>query len=221
MNIVCYSKDSERCRYFVPVLEKHNCNCIVFNDEVKFLFSLASESASWNVLLLDFQSIPHYSFNIFNYLIKLNLEIPVVFYNDPMAPAQNKALYWKRTNENMYFSKKFDKYSDIFRLIENILDCPVSERPAHEKLKMNLDILRQKFGLTPKMFRLFQFFYKKRGRELSVKELSGVLCEGKELSSESIYTYISRLRKILLKEKLVKIDIVRTAFASYQMIVQK
>lgn len=220
MNIVCYSKDGEECRRIVSVLEGQNHKCTVFTDEVKFLFSLAEQGVNWDVLVLDFQSIPHYSFNIFNHLNRSGFIIPVVFYNDPLSPVTDKASYWLRINENMYFSKYFDKYFSVFNLIEKALSCFASCEKASDSQPLNLELMRQKSGFTPKMFRLFKFFYKKRGRQLSVKELSDFLFEKKEISCESIYTYISRLRKILLKEKLVKIDIVRTAFASYQMIIK-
>lgn len=234
MDIVFFTKESEICRQMAKTLENEGNTCVVMTDDTQFLFLLTDPQFRSDLLVCDFRSIPHQSFSIYGYLKEKACIRPVIFYNDPIPEKGRRTEYWLRTNETL-FRKKFTELIPLLRRIEEIIESPeinpyisllqppLSFNPQQsDQRKIDITRYRKRNSLSPSQFKLFEYFYKNVNRKITVKELSKIIwpvSKRKGCNINSIYTYISRLRKAIKKDELVKIDIVRTDFASYEMII--
>jgi len=235
MDIVFFTKEADICQKMADILSKDNHSCTVMTDDTQFLFLLTDVQFKCDLLVCDFRSIPHQSFSIYGYLKDMACIKPVIFYNDPIPEDGRRTEYWLRTNESL-FRKKFTGLIPLFKRIEDIVESPGINpyisllqaprsltKPADgESRHIDISRFRKRNGLSPVMYKLFECFYKNVNREVSVKELSKAIwpvSKRNHCNINSIYTYISRLRKTIEKDKLVKIDIIRTDLASYEMVI--
>lgn len=235
MNVVFFTREVPVCMQIGKILEGEGCTSRIMTDDAEFFVSLTDSTFKCDLLIVDYRAIPHQSFGIYRYLREKKFIRPLIFYNDPFPDSQERAEHWLHTNENLYQTKQFSHLLPFFNRLNEIIESPgihpyvsLLQPPVNmykadsPDKQIDLVSFRKRNHLSPVIFKIFSYFYSHLHREISVTELAKALWpvrKKQKRSISSIYSYISRLRKIIDDDALVKIDIVRTDTASYEMII--
>ena len=196
---------------------------------------LLNGSVDYDLLVCDFKALQMSIFNVYDFLQERSVILPIVFYNDPFPSREDRVAYWLMQNERLYDGESLrslipvlEKLNQIIEsddvhpyvsLLQPPLPTPGSEAEAaggHRALDLRL--FRKRNRLQPGLFKLFKIFYENQQQELSLKELSKRMW-GTSSKGNTVYSYISRLRKCIKNDYLVRIDIERTAPGCYEMTV--
>lgn len=241
MKIVFLTKEPAVCKQIASRLPSSEYVYSISCDILLFYDKILRQHMQFDLIVCDFRLFNHDVFNIYEFLSEKKVPMPVIYYNDPYPEKKDRVLYWMSQNEEEYARYDFDYLRPTFERLCDIIEdpsvhpyisllqppLPVSAEDFPDGVEyraIDLPLLRRRNNLTPALFRLLECMYKRRNEELSVKEIermmwgSSLLRRNRSRRS-SVYSYISRLRKSLVNDKLVKIEIVRTAIGFYRMIV--
>lgn len=239
MNICFITTETRACRLIMDRLESESCSCYMLEDWVQLYKSLQSRECTIDIIVCDFTLIGSCYFNLFEAVKKQGHKIPLIYYNDPVPDKDTRVVHWVNQNEVNYNTKfpasllpYLEKINEI--VSDKSIRCHISLlQPAvpvgYESLKestegrsIDLNQFRKRNGLTPVMFHLFEYMYKNRSKELTIKELSRELFGKFPFSGVkrgNVYSYISRLRKTLVNDDEFHLDIIRTSQGCYELIV--
>lgn len=187
------------------------------------------------MIVSDFKYMARGLFNLFETIKELGRKIPVIFYNDPFPFDSERISFWIRLNELSY---KSAFPSECIRILSSLSEAIAAihvQKPAarSEPLvllpdfrvnsckEIDMGEFRARSKLSPVLFRLFEFMYKNRAREIPLEEIGGALFIGKKSSVHSsvVYSYISRLRAQLGSGSASRVRIIRSSAGCYKMVV--
>jgi len=213
MLIVFFTREKKVCELIAERLEEKGHLAFVFTNLQKVLKAVGSrQSQKVDLLALDFrmgeQKDPGWS------LLISQLQIPVVYYNDPYSFPGNFAVNWNRkvTSERKISACNL---MPVFRDLESVmvqqdilpyvsLVCPPKKilgREEREVRLFNIERFREKYSVQPSKYKLLHYFYQNRGVVLDAKRLCLFMWnEYSYQKKETLFSYICYLRKLFRKE---------------------
>lgn len=236
---LCFiTKEENTCRLIMERLESAECRCFLQTDWVGLYRSLQDYECRIDMIICDFALVGSSYFNLAQSIREMGKKIPVIYYNEPVSDEQ-RVNHWINQYELSYSSTLNQKQLDVLSVLNKVICDPSIRRhisllqPAlpvgYEKQTTGnnlreIDLLqfRLRKNLTPVMFQLFEFFYKNRKRDISIREIGKVLFKKRRFflcSRATVYAYISRLRCLIENDLIVKIKIIRSSPGRYRMIV--
>lgn len=236
MNLCFITLEQDVCLRMIKQLTNKNCKCFIQEDFLQLCKDLEADICSFDMLLCDFRLNKTPSFNIYSIVKSKRGFLPVIFYNDPMPSDNDRVIYWLAQNEIAFNKNNIDYLIPELKRINEVLCSPLIKPyvsllqpplslysvPGKSRV-IDLNKLRNKSSMTPIIFKLFKYMYENVNKEISLKKLSKViskkgffLCSNKQKTN--VYSYISRLRKILKSEPSVGAYIVRTSPGYYELI---
>lgn len=237
---VCFVTEQKSvCRVIINRLNDFGYHGYIQDDWLGLDNDLHSTTKKVDLLVCDFSYAGNASINFFEIVKQTGNNVPVIFYNDPLPDDDERVAWWIMQNENAYNTILPENTIELLNRLNSLI-CDSKIRPhisllqppvplAYKDLRQNtpyreLDLyqFRRRTGIPPSMFSLFQYMYKNRTRDFTLMELSKALFKKRGRARESInsvYSYISRLKKYIEKDTESRIDIIRTSMGRYEMIV--
>lgn len=228
-------RHKKACKLISEQLEKEGNCCFLFSDIGQFYSAVSNMKKYPDLLILEYQIINHDMFNIYRYLVQIDIPVPLIFYNDPYPAPQDRVKFWKMIFAAYYpamTAAEIELYTPILTLISKVIDSPeihpyvplqqgqeIITGEAVKNTETNSEFIKKseaddfvhRTHLSGRMFQLFTFLYENRKEPQSVLTLEKQLeKDGKNVPEGNIYTIISRLRQIMLHEKEFRLDIIRT-----------
>ncbi len=239
MHLCFLTREESVCRLIMSRMESFGCQCYLQDDWGALYVELQKFDCSIDMIVSDFSLVGTCNFSLFDSLAEMGKKIPIIYYNDPATNDTERVLHWVGQNELCYHFKFPQEFTPVLENLNSVI-CDPSIRqhisllqPAvpvgFEKLKTaaggrELDLVQFRFrnNLSPVIFRLFEYMYKNRNRELTIKEIEKTLF-GKRRAffghKSSVYSYISRLRTQIESDFATKVKILRSSKGRYKMIV--
>jgi hypothetical protein len=240
MKLVFITRSVAVCKKIAERLPAADFESKITDNTLQFYTEVMRKKSSYDLIICDYCQFPHDVFNIYEFLNEKNNIMPVIFYNDPFPDKNNRVAYWISQNEEQFHNCHFDNLRSTFELLAGIIEDPAVHpyisliqppRPVSSEaspallnaVKFDLSEFRRRNQLSPALFCLFEYLYKKRDRDVSVHVLGKILGKHSAVrknSKAAVYTYISRLKKILENDHSSRIGIVRTGTGLYQLRMQ-
>lgn len=234
MRLCLISQDEKSCRFIAEELERHGCSCVIIDSWPLLFRSLGKKELKIDMIVSDFKFMASESFNLFESIKEMGRKIPAIFYNDPFPSDNERISCWIRLNELNYrfiFPSECIRTLSVLNEIISGLQTRATRPvffPVHKSLsprqspEINVAEFRARNNLSPVMFRLFEFLYKNRTREISLEEIGKALFTEKGAASARssvVYSYISRLRIHVENDNVSKIKIIRSSAGCYKLVV--
>ncbi len=235
MKVLFLSREPAVCRLMAKKLGRDEFECTVADDVMGFYNSVMDGNLDTDIVVCDFRIFQLSIFNVYEFLSKSTTIIPLIFYNDPFPDGNGRIMYWIAQNEQLYNAPCLESFIPLFEKINAVIEDP-SVHPYISLLqpplplpgdedeagtagrKIDVRLFRKRNRLQPGLYKLFQIFYENQMKELSLAELS-LHMWGTRSKQNTVYSYISRLKKCIQSDCLVKIDILRTSTGYYEMTV--
>ena len=235
MKICFLTKEPAVCRMIAARLKGDGVESSVCDDAMGFYNDIMNNTVASDLVVCDYRLFQLSMYNFCEFVSQRPTVTPFIFYNDPHPDKDSRIMYWIAQLEQVYNCANLDTFDAIFAKINDAIEDP-SIKPYISLLQpplpvpgseadagtagrqIDLRLFRKRNSLQPGLFKLFKIFYENQMQELSLKELSRQMW-GKTSKSNTVYSYISRLRKCIEQDHLVKIDITRTAPGLYEMVV--
>lgn len=235
MKICFLTREPAVCRMFAARLASNDIESTICDDVMGFYNDFSRDKINSDLIVCDFRLFQMSMYNFYEFLSSRPTVLPLIFYNDPHPDKDSRVMYWIAQNERLYKRHDLEGLSGIFEKLNEIIEDPAIKpyisllQPplpvpgteydsATAGRKVDLRLFRKRNNLAPGLFKLFKIFYENQMQELSLKELSKQMW-GSANKQMTVYSYISRLRKCIEADPLVKIDIMRTAPGCYEMTV--
>lgn len=236
MQFCFITQEEKSCRPIIDKLESCGCLCRIIDSWFSLFKNLQEKDCRIDMIVSDFKYRSRGLFNLFETIRELGRKIPVIFYNDPFPFDSERISFWVRLNELSYKSAFPSECIRILTaLSEAIAAIQVRKPAAHPSAlsllpdfcvnsckEIDMGEFRAKSKLSPVLFRLFEFMYKNRAREIPLEEIGGALFTKKYSSSvhsSVVYSYISRLRAQLGSGSASRVRIIRSSAGCYKMVV--
>lgn len=195
--------------------------CITFTNLEDFLISIERTSFPPDLMILDYLIFNHDIFNIYNYLEKKNCNFPCIFYNDPCLTHFKRADHWlaqidliQNRNNKLDLEKLKPTLSDLEALIENeairssiyLMQKPIPLPPEFILQRLTLEYIEQSINdgvedfckrtnLSKSLKYLLKVLEENQDLKLSLEDIKQLYeNDNKEISIESLYVMISKLR---------------------------
>ena len=239
--ILCFiTREENTSRLIMERLHKKKIGCFLQTDWVALYRDLQDYNCKISMIACDFALAGSSYFNLAQSIREMGKSIPVVYYNDPLPKDEERVSHWISQNELNLKEGVSDEVREVFHELNLAVTDPRIRRhisilqPAlpvgfdassYKTSEKEIDLLdfRLRKKLTPVMFSLFEFMYKNRRKDLSIKEIARVLFKKKKSfflrRNTCVYAYISRLRCLIENDLIVKIKIIRSSRGCYRMIV--
>lgn len=235
MKICFLTREPAVCRMMAAQLAKEGVESTVCDDTMGFYEDVVQDNVTCDLFVCDFRLFQLSMYNFYEFMGSRPTVIPIVFYNDPHPDKDSRIMYWIAQNEQIYDRSNLDSLDSIFAKINDVIEDPaikpyisllqpplpvagMEDAGGSAGRQIDLRLFRKRNKLQPGLFKLFKIFYENQQQDLSLKELSRRMW-GKANRSSTVYSYISRLRKCIEQDHLVRIDITRTAPGLYEMTV--
>lgn len=239
MELCFITTEKNVCRLIMDRMETKDRRCYLQNDWICLYKTLQSYKCSIDMIICDFQIMGSAYFNLFEVIAEMGKKIPIVYYNDPLPKDEERVEHWIAQNEVCYSSKLPSNCIDVLSELNKAVTDPTIRRhislmqpavPVGFKQskqgtvcrEIDLQQFRIRNSLSPTLFRLFVFMYKNRSKALSLKKIKKAIFGGKfdfYSRKSTVYSYISRLKKVIVSDTCIKIDIIRCGKGFYEMIV--
>lgn len=171
------------------------------------------ESDTADILLLDHDFFEECRFYFFEFLKGLSARIPFVFYNTPSVSKENRVIHWIFTNESFFEYYNFDYLIPFFTELASCLDSEPEQNSNYRNVSECDELMLSLRDVPPSLFRIFSYFRDNSGREISLSELVDIGEDTEKTST--VYSYISRLRKIMAHRSPFRI--LRTGKSRYRL----
>ena len=219
MKVIFAGGDRNSVRLISGGVKRCGDEHVFFSGVRDFLADFDSCARDADILVFDYRLAWSCEVRLFGKLRADSRSVPFVFYNDPFAFGRNRVLYWVHRNENFFGRHTFDYLIPFLTSLDGVLNergvrsALCADEFVVEERACRVATLDGRGPLPPALSKIFAHFCRNAGREVSVRELRGL--DG-DLSSEStVYSYISRLRKIMRSEN--RFRIVRTGKGRYAL----
>ena len=198
--------------------------CFVFESISDLSDSLRKLSVMADLLIMDYLAFNHDVFNIYAHFKRLNIKIPLIYYNDPCLLRSTRAKHWmshieitQTTADKYDFSEYEPLFNDLAELIESeefkpyiSLLQPPKELPEHlikdkytlQYLKENQDDcifeFKKRNNLPANLFFLLTVLQKNRNIGLTYNDIVNIYQkEGRSITKESLKVLMSKLKAVI------------------------
>lgn len=185
-------------------------NTAVFCSTFKEAHTLAIEQDCDFDLLISEISFQQSNIPLQNLLSKPDKTVAVVFIDDPYCAEQTteeRIWYWLKQNIDALEIAKLPEKDYIYRKYFETIE------PFYNPLKSKPALKITPYNTTPAISRLFNYFKNNMESEIDSETIQNFLHTS---NSSSVYTYISRLKKMLIENNL-SLEIIRTGNGKYSM----
>ena len=228
MKIYIYSPQKEISQIIADHLSDKGNLCFPFMMQEDISVSLQNLKKMPDLLILDYKSFNHDIFNIFDYLKKFNMKVPLVFYNDPCLLRSSRTQHWISIIETKFKPfeeeerKKYEKVlKDLEELIESdelrpyisLLQEPkeiplsmIKDAYTLQYLKENKDDcifeFQKRTKLPNNLFYLLELLQKNKCLSLSFTDIADLYNkDGKSINEKSLKVLMSRLKSFIRSDK--------------------
>jgi len=234
MTIYFYTRQKNVCRKLAYILEEDENVCCIYTKESEFYTAVANMKKYPELLLLDYLVYNHDAFNIYRFMSDIGCKIPLLFYNDPYPQPEALVQHWIMML-NLYYSDTgidTEQYSQTLQHLSDAVNskelrqhislmqapepCPDSETGCINSSSADPQTQKEKDitirGHIPNsLYSIFRILYAHRERAVSITDIQFLLHEKNiEVTANTIYSNISRLRTFLRTSGNSGIDICRT-----------
>lgn len=224
------------CIELATYMERTSSEVTIFTDSAEFYASIeTAPPGDIEYVMIDVRTFQMDLFNPYTYIANGQNPVPVVVYNDPYPEPDTRAAYWFVKNKTYLLShvgeRKLELLIPAFALLESFFNKHEFSNylkgicPPHKLLtkseKMQKEALEQ-FSVNHKLSKsrksLFDLLLKNEGKELTEENICLSLWNDySNNTKQTLYTYISELRKACRQEEVVKINIIRKSKGIYEM----
>lgn len=235
MEILFVTREPLACALIASRLADDTLRCTIKDNVLEFYLGLQDEKLTCDLLALDFCQFQHLISPMRETLRQLKRSIPFVFYNDPYPDGSNRVVYWMHQNETLYEEQEFHRLAPVFTRLNGIIEdvavrshisllcppLPLASTGQDDTDALDLEQFRARGKIPPALFSLFEYFYARISKEISLKELSRQIFgrggyDG--MKRNCVYSYVSRLKKYIKADPLVHFDIIRSSLERYKMV---
>lgn len=217
MKVIFVSHDLKVLRLISNEIIKNTDEHLFFSTLKDFLSDFDICFSNADLLVFEYNLIHTCKLLFFALLRKNERKIPLIFYDDPFADERNRVLYWVRRNESFFKSNSFDYLIPFFSDFNNCLDklkiYPASGFREEKNQKGFEPPKSPRKELPPALSKIFFYFRQNCGKEVSVSDILRI--DDDFASENTVYSYISRLRKYIRHEN--KFKIIRTGKSRYKL----
>ena len=201
--------------------------CYVIENLEKLFLTINNQQTLPDLLVLDYTSFNHDSFNAARNLTRHNKFLPLIFYNDPVLTRSHRALHWKAQIELLQCrcgEQDLSVYDEIFASIQTLIESkelrpyvPLMQPPKPlpdelKKQRFTLDFIRknlqdtviafkERTKLPESLFYLLQILQEHKKEDMTLEEILEVYKkDGKTMKLESLKVLMSRLRNTIRKD---------------------
>jgi len=228
MRVCVYSPFREIADLLVDHLRENNHICISPQTLAEVFLLIQNQKEKPDLMILDYISFNHDTFNIIGNLNKKNLFLPFIFFNDPCLTRSTRTAHWKNVIDSLspeMFNKDLNKYDDIFNDIQQFIEDPKispyiplmqkrEELPSSmikpiftsEYIKANIDDgigdFQNRVNLSNSLLYLLKIFRKNKNKKITLKDILEVYKnDNKQMTENSLKVLISKLRNLIRKDK--------------------
>lgn len=230
MTIYFYTLQKNVCRKIAERLEEGGHICCIYTDMNDFYNALLNMKEFPDLLLIDYLTYDHNTFNIYRYMREVGCLIPLIFYNNPFPPNGNMRVKHWRMLFNLYYSDiktiDIESYTSVFECVGHVIESeelkpyisllqPPKPYPCEVAAARTIDedIRHLDEYLPASLHRLLKILFEHRRETLSMSKLQQLLGTSKAgVARQTIYSDISRLRKHLRSHARIKIERVREGY---------
>ncbi len=234
---VCFlTREPEVCRLMVKRLDSTEIDCTIHLEAIVLYEAIRKKELFCDLLILDYKMMELSVFDLYERIRELDVPVPLIFYNDPYPTKNERVAYWMSQNTYIFRGGDYFYLFDFFCTLNDIIEDPAvhpyisllqpplpislsCEFEGNDLRQIDLKQFRLRNHLPPMLYRLFVLLYDKRGQEVSVQEMAQALSIRRKHKPSSMYSYISRLKKYIADDPMVKIEIYRTDPGYYEMVV--
>ncbi|MCK9171366.1 MAG: hypothetical protein M0P01_13210 [Treponema sp.] len=234
MTIYFYTLQKKICRKIADILEENHNVCSIFTDENDFYAAVTNMKKYPELLLLDYLVFDHDTFNVYRYMNEINCKIPLLFYNDPPSAYLTRTQHWNMIL-NLYYADSGINIADYEPTLKTLSGIVNSKelgpyisllqfpQPYPEDEKQDIFspyitpfLLDEKFSLIHKhisssLYSVFCILYMNRKKSVSIKEIQSLLHKKNiEVTVNTIYSDISRIRSLFRTSNMINMDIHKT-----------
>lgn len=240
MIIYFLTKQLPICKKLAEKLEIIDAKCVLFTKPSQLTELILSELETPDLLVIDYLSFPHQFFSVYDYMKSLNKFFPLIYYNDPFAPSENRADYWSTQVLVSGYKDDILRFRKYFLVLQEAVSnpaiapyisllqppLPYSDSSANETIsskqkiemaeskvipQINIYAIKKKYGIPLGIFNLFSYLFENIENGVSVKELKNIYNPNKESVSEnSIKIALTRLKGYLSKISEINMDLIYT-----------
>ncbi len=227
MKIFIYSPQREISQIISDHLTEKGNRCIIQYTIEELVSDVSNLKKLPDLLILDYLSYNHDIFNIYENFEKQNLNLPVIFFNDPCLTRSTRTSHWLSQLEMLMCKtiyRDFSIYKPVFQTLEELIESeemqpyipllqkakPIPEKYIKEQftlqyLKEQSDDCIHSFcernKLSANLFYLLDIFQKNRNLFLSYSDIKQIYEEdGKSITEKSLSVLISKLRKFIRED---------------------
>ena len=225
MIVYFHSKQRVVCRKIADLLEKQGHICSIYTVLSQFYGAVSNMSKKPDLLVLDYTAFNHDVFNVYRFMQERECQIPLIFYNDPIPPPEERVFHWFTSLKVNYTDKaSFDpgEYKPLLQTISDAVDSDLLH-PYISLLQLPLpfpdfgdgiefsennirsngperDLLKIKkqLSLSDSLFEILKMFYEHRGITVTMEFIENYFIrKDLEHCRSTLYSYISRLRTLM------------------------
>ena len=227
MKVVFVSREHDAVRLISRGIKKSRDEHLFFSSVRELLKNFYLCRHDTDMFIFDYSQFHVCKILFFGQLRTNERKIPLIFYNDPFSHGPHRVLYWVYRNERFFGMNAFHHLIPFFSSLNACLEQhkiqPAS--PAWRKDKTRgcdgnepteaagQKTAEKKIDMPPALSKIFSYFKQNCGREISLAEL--LRLDDDFASENTVYSYISRLRKIIRHENQFKI--MRTGKSRYKL----
>ena len=234
---VCFlTREPEVCRLMVKRLECKEWTFSIYLKSFELYESLRKNEIICDLVVCDYKMLELSIFDVYERIRELDRPVPLIFYNDPYPMKHERVAFWLSQNTYIFQGGEYHYLSDFFCALNDVIEDPAvhpyisllqpplpisvsCEFEGNDLREIDLKQFRLRNHLPPMLYRLFVALYEKRSQEVSVEELAKAVSVRRSHKASSMYSYISRLKRYIQQDSLVKIEIFRTDPGFYEMVV--
>ncbi|MCR4735362.1 MAG: hypothetical protein K5829_10215 [Treponema sp.] len=247
MRVYLYSPQKGIAEIIADHLRQEDHDCLVIDYLEEVFLKISNEIKKPDLLILDYLSFNHDTFNIIKNLNNYNVYLPVIFYNDPCLVRSNRVRHWRAQVQLLQCKderKDLDFFDKIFESIQNFVESEemrpfisLMQRPKElpdklikhqitmDTIKDNLNdgifLFKKRNKLPNSLYYLLSIFQKNKDTFINLEDiLKEYDKEEKRMTRDSLKVLISRLRNTIRKDKECNFLIVKEK-NSYKFIVYK
>lgn len=244
MCFVCSGKDRRLFDALYLRVAGQGDGFVFCEDGLSLLRTMLFDSVPADVILLDYDLYKGFADFIFNLLDSKRLKIPLILIGGTDERGNALVSHWISENEFQYDVQDFHSMIPVFLKIAEALESDevrlllaqngsaetcaggvneTAPQTAKSAKRNMLADFRMENPCAPSVYKLLSFLYKNRRREISIEEIARHLnlsCGTEVARRNSVYSYISRLRKCLADTPMCAFELLRTRTGYYRLLMR-
>lgn len=235
MIIYFLTKEYEACRKVGKVFSDSGHSVFIYLNIAEMIKKLGKEGKDRvDLIACDYRIFGPDMPDPYVFMMEKDFVVPMIFYNDPFAPRENRSMYWYERNRKRFAdAMSADCLDRIIPLliefqsvinrpdVESMLSLicpPKTDEKVMDMSSFSLQEFKIKYAIQDSKFQVFEFFFAHRNKAVSVEELCLHLWKDKSKSKmNTLYSYISVLKEACLLDDDFYLRICRISKGHYML----